>query len=263
MRGKPYFAGLITVLCLSLAPARRVAAAASTQATQTYTSTQYGYSVDFPADWKRIPDADVKKGESLVHASAPNSTVVWEAAFQAPGGIRSFHYPYVILQVMPYGNGRQLRDSEIEQAVGQMTGNNFKKATGSTGNKIVDNAISSASVGTAQYDSTNRVFYQTINMSGGPGVGQIKGLTVGHFGRSALVSVMSYDLAGKIDASKPTFTRIDSSFHFDKDSAYDPSKSSIISGAMSGAARGAIIGGICGVLVWIVLRLVRRKNAVA
>lgn len=229
------------------------------QRTQTYTSSQHGFSIDFPADWQRVPDADVKKGENTVHAASSSAaSVIWEAVFQAPGGSHSFEYPYVILQVVPYSVGRQLRDSEIEQAVNQMTGDNVKKSMGSTGNKVIDDAFSGANFGTAQYDSTNRIVYQSIDMNA-PGVGPIKGLTVSHFGRNSIVSVMCYDRAGHIGSSKAIFSGINSSFRFEPGSAYDPSQSSALGALFNGTFRGAIIGGLVGItfgaLVWLTRRL--------
>lgn len=252
----------IAVMFVLVTVTNRAAAQTGTQATQTFTSSQYGYSVDLPADWKRIPDSDVKRGESMIHARSPNSSLVWEAAYQAPGGDHSFQYPYVILQVVPYNAGRQLRDSEIEQAVNQMAGSNVKKFAGMTGNKAVDDALSGANFGAAQYDSSNRVVYQTIDMSA-PGVGAVRGLTVGHFGRDAMVSVMCYDVSGRIDRSKPAFNRINSSFRFDADSAYDPSKSSVLSSALSGAGRGALFGCLGGAAVGAIALLMRRNKKTA
>lgn len=256
MKRAPYLASAIATFVMVLSVTNWAAA----QATQTFTSSQYGYSVDFPADWKRIPDADVKKAESMIHARSPSSSITWEAVYQEPGGTHSFQYPYVILQVLPYTNGRQLRDTEIEQTVNQMTGNNVRKIAGTTGNKAIDDALQGASFGSAQYDSSNRVVYQTIDMSA-PGVGSVKGLTVGHFGRNAMVSVMCYDLSGSIDGSKPTLNRISASFRFDKDSAYDPSQAGLFSIAFSGAARGALIGGLVGVVCAAFVVLFRRKKA--
>ena len=250
--------GLLGVL-MFLGGAGRASGRATTQPTQTFTSSQYGYSVDFPADWKRVPDADVKRGEDVVHKSPAARNVIWEAVYQAPGGANSFTYPYVILQVVPY-QGRQPRDAELEDLVKPMTGNNFKKMTPSTGNQAVDQALANTSVGTAQYDSANRCIYQTIDTDV-PGVAKFKGLTVGHFGRNAMVSVMYYDRAQAMEKVRPTFDRIVSSFQYDSASAYDPSKGSMFGSVLGGAANGAVIGGLVAVLCAGALALFRRRKS--
>lgn len=252
---------VIAPVLLGLMLAGFVKAQGAPQSTQTYTSSEHGFSIDFPADWKRVPEADVKKGENTVHASNSSaSSVIWEAVFQAPGGSHSFAYPYVILQIVPYSVGRQLRESEMEQTVKQMAGENVKKFAGTTGNKAIDDALSGANFGNAQYDSANHVVYQSIDMNA-PGVGMIKGLTVSHFGRNALVSVMCYDTADHVDSSRATFNRINASYRFDANSAYDPSQSSVFGNLSGGAARGAIIGAVIGVLVAAIIWFIRRGSS--
>jgi len=249
------------ILALSVVLIMSARIARGDDASQTFSSPANGYSITFPAGWKRVPEEDVQKMVVLVHKSPSAQNLSWEAVYQAPDGATSFSYPYVILQVASYG-GREIDNAGIQSAVTAMTGSHFKPVMPHTGNEAMDLALSNASVGVAQYDAGNHVVYQPINLDV-PGVGNVKGLIISHFGRSALVSVMCYDRVDDFAKSRPTFDQIAGSFQFDGAAAFVP-HSAFWEKVGGGAMRGAVFGGLIGAIVGGIMWLKRRKaNRVA
>ena len=236
-------------------------ALASTVATaavldQAFTSPGNGYTVRFPADWKRVPDEDVRTASASL-AKIPNAqNVSWEAVYQAPKAAASFRYPYVILQVTSYGGG-QIDDAGVEAAVKAM--GDIKKIP-RTGDESVDKVLASPDAfKTPQYDATNHVVYQPIEMNVA-GVGPVSGLAVGHFGRNAMVMVMCYDRAADFEKSRPTFNQIAASFQFDPSATFQP-HNAFLSGVGKGAINGAVIGALGGALVGVFAMLKHRKKS--
>jgi hypothetical protein len=242
---------------LMLLSTAAIATAEPAESRQTFTSAAYGYSVTFPGDWKRIPDQDVQRGVALVHKNPAARNVVWEAAYQSPGGTIAFSYPYVVLQVTAYAGGREPSESQIKDTVKKMTGDRMREFAAHTGDATIDRAIANASIGDAQYDPANHILYQPLSMSA-PGLGLIKGVIIGHFGRSAVAWVMCYDRAGHFDSSRPTFDQIAASFQFDKSAAFDPNQHSLNPFEI-GAMDGIVVALVAGVLIHFIYR--KRKRA--
>lgn len=186
-------------------------------ATQTFYSVDYHYSVQTPANWHQLTHDTVDRAVGFLRRKPATQNLTWEAAFQ-PAPMDMLMYPYVILQVAPYSTDRQPSESEMQEAVKAMSGNNFKKISGSTGNAVLDRYIAGANLTTTQYDVTNHVVYQTMMMPVGMGR-QIKGLVVSHFGRRAIVSVMCYADVHEFPEDQKQFDQIISSFKFDPSDA--------------------------------------------
>ncbi|MDB5332150.1 MAG: hypothetical protein JWP03_3301 [Phycisphaerales bacterium] len=243
-------AGAILIL-LAMGLATRSVAAQRAAAGETFHSTTYGYSVTLPAGWYRVPDSQLQRGIAVLHSqSTATQNLQWEAAYQANAG-EPFTTPYVILQVMPYPNGRQPTEAQMEDAVKQLTGNNYQKYLGQSGNTALRQALSNASVGTAQYDPATRTVYQTMGITGKSG--RIKAVIVGHFGKDAMVGVMSYEGEANFADRQADFDQLNASFKFDPATDYDSSLNPNIK------LIGAAAIGVLAVVGMIVIVVVSRR----
>src|SRR5580704_14125151 len=69
--------GLLTVFVAGLAAGARAA-----DAPQTFSSANYGYSVQFPANWHKISDTNLRKSAERALNPEARRSVIWGAAFQ-------------------------------------------------------------------------------------------------------------------------------------------------------------------------------------
>ena len=93
--------------------------------------------------------------------------------------------------------GTAMTESDLQQAVSNMSNNDFvKKELSSSSDALMKQAANDSALGPAQYDSTNHLMVQDLNMNVA-GAGPVRAVLFHHFGRHALVSVMCYDQKSK------------------------------------------------------------------
>ncbi len=88
----------------------------------TFTSQEFGYSLDVPKGWEAIPKSIIKEH---VAARFPNEAIVVDAGFQ-PASIDSvLGFPRIVAVVLPnakMGISRQLTDREISSLASELSG---------------------------------------------------------------------------------------------------------------------------------------------
>lgn len=213
-------------------------AAARAGAQTAYTDSQRHWSCTLPKGWSRMPQAQVdfsnRQMQRAMGRSAFSTNYIVgfiEGEMQTPGS------PYVLVQqtVMPM-EGQSYDDIEeglagvkngVEQASGAMKG-----------------IASGLKAGVPRVDrERNRMYLSTeITVIG---IGKMKGLSIGFFGKEGFIQLNCFAGVDDFDAAIPTFEALADSFAYDEGYVFVPgsSKWSRI-GLM--AAVGAAIGGLSG-----------------
>lgn len=234
-------------------------------------SDSYGYRIELPHDWVEIPQDVVQAALALVQK--PNSTVsiIYDAGFQLDSGGQWFEYPYVLVQPLPYseyGLYRQINEDEFPKFVRMITGMDVGKLVGEELSSLGRQIVANLGAGQPQLDVADRRFLWTMNMDV-QGVGPIRALTVGYFGRDSIVQVVFYSLRDDWDRYADVRATIVDSFRFDLAKAYsvqvaasNPSPPSIWSRAMGKAITGGIAGGIIALIFGGVAVAKRKKTGV-
>ena len=191
------------------------ARAAPTAMPQSHHGAADGYRVGLPLGWVTIPEADVAtRFRAARKAGAPN-TIRFDSAFQAARGRRSFEYPYVIVQVVPYGslglNG-QVSEAQFPDVVRRMTGTNLRLSQ-------AQSLKSGARLDAPVLERSQRRYWMTGEITvAGPG--PVRTLIAGYFGREAIVQVCFHARAVDVDRHAATGRRICESLTFDPEKAY-------------------------------------------
>ena len=235
---------------------------------EIFRGTKYGYSITIPSNWMVIPAEKVREAAELLydHKGSQKIKVITDAAFQSAQSAEWFEYPYVIVQVIPYGNygiNRQINEDEFNLFIKSMTGVDAAKTIDAALPTELRELVSDFNFEKPHIDKTRRRFFVPF-MTNITGVGKVRGLTVGYFGRECIVQVNFYAAEGNWDQHISVGTSIIDSFRFDLAKEYvaaaalKPVNRSI----WSGVGEKAIVGGIIGVLLMIfftVSRLLKSK----
>lgn len=219
----------------------------TTVADESYHSAN-GFSLTIPDGWVQIPQAEIQTMTSRLLAKG-NNNVTQDSGFQ-PKGTEWFTYPYVLTQVIHYPIDRAPNEREMRQIVQQISGgaaNIQNQALSPEAKQLLKNA----QAGTPTFDAKKRSFVMPMTLSV-PGIGQVKGIAVGHFGKSDLVQVCCYDQAANYANQEANFAKILDSFKFDAAAEYPNS----IFGSNPLGAIGAI-----GIVVLIVAWVVKKARA--
>lgn len=256
-------AGLVTIPMLAAqAPAPDGAASAAPPATaQTsdvdFHSDRYGYSLELPEGWVAVPDDVLKMAtDAMVSPRAPNKLTI-DAAFQRAAAPHWLAYPYVMVQVVPYahfGSSGQLPESHFATVTSTITGLDMDKVMDEALTPEARQWVDGIQMGKPALDMARRRFVYSIDMDV-QGVGPVRGLMAGHFGKEALVQVMFYATPDQWDSAAAERDQTIESFAFDPATAYDPALAAESTGGGSiwdSTWRGAIIGGGVGALVGVV-----------
>ena len=231
------------------------------RADETYRSASSGFSFTLPEGWQRYSDDMLQQMTRRVSSAAAQSAMRWDAGF----GRKSdppFTYPYVLVQVVPYPAGGGVpNEQQMKQIVQQLAGaspQDIKKYTSEETQKLMGDA--GPSIQAPVFDANNKTVDYAVKLDL-PGIGQVSGITRGHFGRNALVQVACYSLASDMPKYRADFDKFENSFSFDSASAYPSGVfSAIARGGVNGGLIGAGIGAVIGVTIAIVAAL-RKKRA--
>lgn len=211
-----------TLLLYTIALGASLARAPICNADQFH-SDSHGYRIELPHDWVEIPQDVLQKALALLQKPNASVPILYDAGFQLDSTDRWFEYPYVLIQPIPYatfGLHRQLNEDEFPKFVRRML-------TGTGPVKLVDGNLSSfgrqlltdIDVGQPQLDVANRRYLWSMNENV-QGIGPIRSLGVGYFGRDSIVQVMFYSGRADWDRYADVRATIIDSFRFDPDKAY-------------------------------------------
>lgn len=127
--------------------------------------------------------------------------LIYDAAFQLDSTDYWFEYPYVLVQWMPYakyGLQKQLNEDEFPQFVRMMSGLDMVKLVDKTVSSGGARLLNDVEMGQAELDAANRRFRWTWHLDL-QGIGPIRALAVGYFGRQSIVRLVFYSRSTEWD----------------------------------------------------------------
>jgi hypothetical protein len=185
----------------------------STQALTTQISPpeivdlQSGFALTIPEGWEQVPgDALKEVTDALGSASGSNNFV---AAIGPAGREAHFAYPYALVQVVHYENGKrmlQVSREELETVVAGLTGLPASKFTSGVPDEL-SNLVRDASIDRCQLITTppGFVIEATVDYEG---VGEICSTTRGIIGRTNVILLHSYARADEWPQYAQTFQQL-------------------------------------------------------
>ena len=228
----------------------------------TFSGHLHGYRIDLPDGWIEIPYEVIR--ETFANAAVPGSSVKLEfdAGFQLETEERWLAYPYVVVQVMRYqafGMTSQPRDEDLPMIVGSMTGIDVNQVLRDTVSQETNGLIGDFTFTQPVLEPARRRYLWDTKMDV-QGVGPVRGLMIGHFGRDAIVQVMFYATPDDWDAHAADRQAIIDSFRFTESKAYDESLAAQSLAGKRGFSwvspiSGAVAGIVVGFLIWL-----KRRN---
>jgi hypothetical protein len=217
MKRKKYWLWvLVVLLAIALSSDRCLATGQS-----CFHSEANGYSIAVPTDWIQIPKHIILENFNQLLSPEGNSKIFYETAFQCDAAETWFQYPYVIIQVMTYSNwglNRQIYKSEFKKFVNRLSGLDTIDVIEGFSTEA-QKTISDIAIGKAYLDSENMLCVIGLEADVA-NTSKVKGITVGHFGKRAIIQVMFYDLKSNWSQSKRERDLILGSFQFDPAAAY-------------------------------------------
>jgi hypothetical protein len=208
-----------------------------------YHSERGGYTFKIPTGWLRIPKKELTAmTEQIMSKQSPTANIC-DVAFQSTGGGQWFTYPYVLVQIIPYGTYRQPNEKEMEAAVRSITGVNPKQALEKALTQEARNLVDSAKIDAPQLDAANHAFTMTTQMNVA-GIGKVKGEMHGYFGKQAVVQVAFFDRADRWAFNTADRAAVAKAFTFDADQAYDPKLNE--AGGRAMMRIGAVVSALAG-----------------
>ena len=189
---------------------------------EQFHSTSYGYRINLPHGWVEIPYDILQERLAAIQKHKTGTTIIYDAGFQLDSTDQWLEFPYVLVQPIPYtkfGLHRQINEDEFPEFVRILTGSDV--------NKLVDKNITSdarqlfGEITTEHsiLDSTNRRFFRTLNTDV-QGIGPVRGLIVGYFGRDSIVQIAFYSRSAEWEHYVGAGQTIADSFRFDPNKAY-------------------------------------------
>jgi hypothetical protein len=243
-------------------------ACASAALGEPFHTERWGYQIEVPRGWKRIADADLQAMVAAAQNPGARTPLIFDAAFEPVGHRQPFEYPYVIVQVLPYsavGLNRQINEDEFGNAIKGITGVNLDDRMKKQLSTQAQSLVSNPTIGQVVLERTNRRFWYTNEVSVA-GIGRVRGMITGHFGRGSIVQVCYYAPAAQWDRHLDPAHEVGDSLKFDPAQAYsvEAAKAHPSSGlnwgyVASKSVFGAIVGGAVGVSRY--LGSLRRKSA--
>ncbi len=215
---------------------------------QTYSNTDYHYSMTLPAGWAPLPKETLDAIPRLVGKAGANMPR-YEAGFKLKSNL-FLGYPYVLVQTVP-AHGTL---DQIEREVAKLDG----KPVGGM-EQIKPELAASTSVNRMQIrlDRERRRIVSQFGMTGPNGKAvQVK--TVGFLTKEGVTNVHCYAESDKAADAETAFTALTDSFRLDPGYEFvEQSSGARISG---GAAHGAVIGGLVGAGAGLLIYLLKKAK---
>lgn len=220
---------------------------------QEFHGTSYGYYLDLPPGWIEIPKDVLDEMVAALLKQDATTTIIYDAGFQLESSDQWLEYPYILVQPLSYkalGVNRQINEDEFPRFVQMITGLDvdtiFDENVSSDIRPLLDNLV----LGQPQLDVANRRYIWPLNMDV-QGIGPIRGVVIGYFGRDSIVQVAFYSRSADWDQHSETGLAILKSFRFAHDKAYsieiaaaNPTPPSFWQRILGKGMIGAIAGGI-------------------
>lgn len=213
-------------------------------------SDSFGYRIELPHDWVEIPQDVLQEAVAFLQNQNSAASIIYDAGFQLDSTDEWFEYPYVIVQPIPYaklGLHRQINEDEFPEYVRMLTGMDVGKVLDKTISSDARQLVSNINAGKPQLDVANRRYLWAMNTDM-QGIGPIRGLTAGYFGRDSIVQVMFYSRRADWDRYAYVRGTIVDSFRFNPDKAYsvqvatsNPSPPSIWAGVLGKGITGGLV----------------------
>ena len=229
-------------------------------------SKSYGYNLVLPSGWIQIPQDGLDKAFDTVINPDSKQNIQYDAGFQLSSATRLLECPYVLIQAIPYlsfGLNRQIYESEFPKVIKAITGLNIVEVVEETLTSEASQLVSNLQINKPNLDIAHKRYLWELEMNV-DGVGQVKGLCAGYFGRNSLIHVNFYSMKNNWDDFSDSRTSIIESFYFDDNQAYNTelasnSQTSTIWGILGVAVGSAIVVGLIAVLTG-VFALAKRKS---
>jgi hypothetical protein len=233
-----------------------------------FRAERWGYQIEVPKGWKRIADADLQAMVAAAQNPGARPSMIFDAAFEPVGHRQPFEYPYVIVQVLPYssvGLNRQINEDEFDNAIKGLTGVDLNDRMKQQLSAQAQSLASHPSIGQVVLERTKRRFWFTNELSVA-GVGRVRGMVTGHFGRGSIVQVCFYAPAAQWDRHLDLAHEVGDSLRFDPGQVYSAeaarahrSRGFDWGRVGSKSIFGAIVGGAIGIVRYLGAR--GRKSA--
>lgn len=209
-------------------------------AAQSYRDDQHHFTVELPTGWQVMPKSEIDQVNTLLGGRMIGHNIHYDAGLRKKTG-RLGSFPYVLIQTVS-GPPRGASFEEIEKSLSIDMKMPVKEVQGRLGDLVGD-----VKIGQPVLNRESKCIVLKTQ-STVPGIGEVKGFSIGHLGKDSMVFIHGYAKGVDYDASMPTFRRINDWFSFDKGYDFKPgSGSSAFS--FGGGGRGAIVGGAIGLLV--------------
>jgi hypothetical protein len=246
----------VSLLLLAVGFALALGPAASAD---EYKNVSRHFTFQFPNSWTPIIKDVMSKANTMANQAAPGMNINYVAGFQRVGQ-PPMSYPYVLVQPVsvPFNTSSY---EDIEKALAKEFKTEVKEAV-QNAKDAFPGLIQSASLGTPVLDKANNRVIVRLEMTGPPGIGKIKGLSIGQLGSQEIVFLHCYAKDAEFDKYLPVFQSMADSFKFDPGYEFKPGQSSpsFLGNVGNGAVRGAVIGGIIGALVGVPLWYLQKRK---
>jgi hypothetical protein len=224
------------------------------QGPTTYSDPRWHWSIDLPPGWNVLPQSAVDTAEALRKDKVPNANFEYVAAF-GRAEATTLTYPYILVQVT-HAKIPRTSISEIADGLGAVPIDQAVRESG-----ITDPALLAGKFGKPIVDPEHNRMVCLAEMPVA-GVGQVKTLLLGYFGRDYIVQLNCYALAPRFDETRPLFDQAAATFRFDEGYAYQPltTGTSFWKRVLAGAGVGAILGALLGAAFGLHRALSRRAK---
>lgn len=239
---------------------------------EQFHSTSYGYHLDLPQGWVKIPQNVLQETFAAFLKQNAATIIIYDAGFQLDSAKRWLEYPYVLVQSLPYdkcGLHRQINEDEFPKYVRMMAGLDADSLVDKIVSSDARHLLGKLDVGKPKLDTGNRRYLWTMDIDV-QGIGPVRGLVVGYFGRDLIVQVIFYSRHADWDRHSDARWAIVDSFRFDPHKAYstqlaatNPSPPSIWSRVLEKGIIGAFTGGILALVLGGAAMAKRKKSATA
>lgn len=197
-----------------------------------------------PSGWGGVPADALESVNKLVSESMPGSKIKYTAGFQLAKQ-PPLSYPYVLVQPTRFQTRSTASYDEIEENLAKETKTAIKKVEGAFPE------LKDLAVGVPALDRSRNRIITRIEMDV-PGIGKVKGLSVGFIGANGIINVHCYAPEADFDRQLPPFHALLESFQFDSGYTFTP-RGGLGSAVVIGAVCGGIIGGLAVVVLPLVL----------
>jgi hypothetical protein len=216
---------------------------------QSYRDDDRHFSIELPRGWQPMSKTEIDQVNFLIGGRFAGMGVRYDGGLRTKSG-KLGAYPYVLIQSSA-GPPTGASIEEIEKSLLVDLSGPIKEAQKKGGDLVRDMKI----VQPVFDRKSNCVITHT--QSTVPGLGAVKGLTVGHIGKYSIIFIHCYAKAENYDACENTFRNINDWFSFDRGYEFKPGHGSVGLFGWQGAGRGGMVGGAVGLMVGLATYLIR------